>query len=543
MSLNLVLDYESSALSAPQSFRDGMQTAVNMLDSAIKDNITVTIQVGYDDWDNGQITGLGSGAVGGDLDGSYVSYSTLRSALAGHETSSTDQTFVNSLPNANSVNGVSSLYVPSAIEKALGMISPTDLTVDGAIGMGSSIPTSDLVGVALHELTHAMGREPNSGPFNLGRYTSAGARLFSTGSTAPPAYFSIDGGLTKLADYGQDSDPSDFLSTGVQGGNDPFNEYYGNSTSQSLSAVDLQLLDTLGFNVTAATTPQMNGAPFDFSGTGTSDVLLFNSSGSVIDWMIQNGSYQSYNFIGNTGGYSIAGAGNFDGSRTSDILLTNTSGSVIDWMMSNGGYTGFNYVGNAQSYGVVGTGDFTGNGTSDVLLENAAGNVIDWLLSNGTYQGNQQVGNAAGYGIVGTGDFDGNGTTDVLLENSHGGVVDWMMSNGTYQSYNYLGSASGYGVVGEGDFSGNGSTDILLENSSGNVIDWMLQNGQLIGWNEVGSAAGYGIVGTGDYGGNGISDVLLENANKDVIEWTMQAGTYSGWHQIGNAASYSIGHA
>lgn len=43
MSLNLVLSYESSALAAPQSFRDGMQLAANTLDSLIADN-TVTIR-------------------------------------------------------------------------------------------------------------------------------------------------------------------------------------------------------------------------------------------------------------------------------------------------------------------------------------------------------------------------------------------------------------------------------------------------------------------------------------------------------------------
>ena len=77
--------------------------------------------------------------------------------------------------------------------------------------MGTQIPTNLLVGAALHELTHAMGREPGVGPFDLFRYTSAGNHLFTSGSTAVPAYFSIDGGNTKLADFGQSSDASDFL--------------------------------------------------------------------------------------------------------------------------------------------------------------------------------------------------------------------------------------------------------------------------------------------------------------------------------------------
>jgi hypothetical protein len=66
-----------------------MQAAANILDSLILNNITVNIQVTYD-------TSLGTSAEGEDLNGGMVAYSSLRNALAAHETSSADQTFVNS---------------------------------------------------------------------------------------------------------------------------------------------------------------------------------------------------------------------------------------------------------------------------------------------------------------------------------------------------------------------------------------------------------------------------------------------------------------
>ena len=117
--------------------------------------------------------------------------------------------------------------------------------------LGTQIPASLLVGVALHELTHAIGRQPGEGPFDLFRYTSVGNHLFTSGSTAVPAYFSIDGGNTKLADFGQTSDASDFLNTGVQGSNDPFDEFYNSHTIQNLTSVDKELLDALGFTTTS----------------------------------------------------------------------------------------------------------------------------------------------------------------------------------------------------------------------------------------------------------------------------------------------------
>jgi serralysin len=45
MIINLV--YDAAALAAPQSFRDGMQAAANMLDAHLADNITVNIAVSY----------------------------------------------------------------------------------------------------------------------------------------------------------------------------------------------------------------------------------------------------------------------------------------------------------------------------------------------------------------------------------------------------------------------------------------------------------------------------------------------------------------
>ena len=89
--------------------------------------------------------------------------------------------------------------------------------------------------------------------FNLFRFTSPGNRFFDDHLPTSASYFSIDGGNTKIADYGQSSDPSDFLNSGVQGPNDPFNEFYGSNTLQQLTAIDVKQLDALGFHLTTST--------------------------------------------------------------------------------------------------------------------------------------------------------------------------------------------------------------------------------------------------------------------------------------------------
>ena len=157
--------------------------------------------------------------------------------------------------------------------------------------MGTQIPANLLVGAALHELTHAMGREPGVGPFDLFRYTSAGNHLFTSGSTAVPAYFSIDGGNTKLADFGQSSDASDFLTTGVQGSNDPFDEFYNSHTIQNLTNVDKELLDALGFNTTALVATVIKSAGATSLTEIGNHFYLYDSTGAGPSLKFQGADY------------------------------------------------------------------------------------------------------------------------------------------------------------------------------------------------------------------------------------------------------------
>ena len=108
MIINLI--YDSFALAAPQSFRDGMLTAANLLTAAIYDNITINIAVGYGEYNNGQPLPNQNTSLGGDS-GFSITYSTLRALLASHETSLADTSSVNALPNTTTLNGQSSFVI------------------------------------------------------------------------------------------------------------------------------------------------------------------------------------------------------------------------------------------------------------------------------------------------------------------------------------------------------------------------------------------------------------------------------------------------
>ncbi len=96
----------------------------------------------------------------------------------------------------------------------------------------------------------------------------------------------------------------------------------------------------------------------------------------------------------------MVGTGDFNGDGTTDLLLENGSGNLIDWILQNGQFAGWNQIGGTSGYGVVGTGDYNGDGTSDILLQNASGNVIDWTMKNGAFSGWNEVGGTGTYSVV-----------------------------------------------------------------------------------------------------------------------------------------------
>jgi serralysin len=333
--------FDAAAMAAPASFRAGIEQAASMLSGAISDKITVNINIHY--------SGSGGGAFAGPDNGFYESYSSIRADLINNATPG-DTTF-NALPGGSSIQGQSNVAVWNAELKLWGLLGANDTTTDdGSATFATDINSNLLVGVALHELTHALGRVP-FGPapdiFDLFRFTSPGVRLFAGGNTAPAAYFSLDGGNTKLADWGQNSDPSDFLNSGVQGPNDPFNEFYTNNTLQSLTTVDKQLLDALGFHTMAPVTTvieafgstelvQVGNVYFlDSISSGTGPELMYNGAPVVA------GQFGPYTPVGAevmaNGGYEVAWKN--AGTNQFSIWNTDSSGNFASYAVYSGNST------------------------------------------------------------------------------------------------------------------------------------------------------------------------------------------------------------
>lgn len=260
--LILNLTFDASVNSAPVGWTNSIQSAATILQNLFTQTpVTVNIIVSY-----GLMykapgvydTVPSTSAEGTDLNGGFSTYSTIKSALIAASSKTANLTaFVSSLPAGTSLDGITSFNVTTAIQKALGLngISPIATALDGTVGIGTGIGSSVLVGVALHEITHAMGREVGATTLDFARFTSAGTRYHSGAIPASPSYFSMDGGTTKLADFGQSSDPADLLNGGVQdsglpGGDiDPFDEFYAGAGTplQNMTTIGTALMNCLGF--------------------------------------------------------------------------------------------------------------------------------------------------------------------------------------------------------------------------------------------------------------------------------------------------------
>ncbi len=253
MQVNIVFD--ALAQMAPQYFKGAIQAAAKLLGATFKNNISLNVEVGYGEYPDGRTPEKPGGASAAPSTGVFDSYEQVRSWLAGNADAAA-QSGIDALPQTVTIQGQQQVTVWRAQEKLMGQIASNDAGLDGYAGFATNISANSLMGTALHELTHAMGRvnygtQPDI--FDLYRFTSPGTRLFAGDVPNSASYFSLDGGRTDLADYGQASDPSDFLNTGARTPNDPFNEYYDGSTVQGLTSIDLLEMESLGYQANQGT--------------------------------------------------------------------------------------------------------------------------------------------------------------------------------------------------------------------------------------------------------------------------------------------------
>jgi Peptidase M10 serralysin C terminal len=351
------LNWDSSVASAPAGFMTDVQNAAAFLESQITTTATVNIDVGYNEIGG---SSLGSGALGeSETYLTSVSYAALVSALkATASTDATDASLLASLPASAPVSGT--FWITTAQAKALGLSAATGTSLDAYVGFGvgseftfgltntSGTVTSgtyDFFATAVHEITETMGRQMLVGTtalngaaayslMDLTHYSSAGVRDF-TQST--PGYNSADGGVTSL---GADNtiaggDAGDWASSV---GPNALNAFASPGVLEPMTANDLALMDTLGWNLSGGTTtppaPPPPPPPAPAAPTGVSIAVNTAYLSSLQGSNGLNGGRPIATFT-ETGGvsgdkfsYSLGGAGASSFTMSSSGVLSTGSHGV-----------------------------------------------------------------------------------------------------------------------------------------------------------------------------------------------------------------------
>lgn len=308
--------------------RDGFRRAANYWESQFTDPVTVNLSIGF--------TALGPGILGQASSSSIVAtVASTMDALASDATSAQDGTAVSHLPTLNFgeylsfltqvnteggspavsldsdtfLNGSKSnnnrfLDITTANAKALGWVAPDPAAEDASITFSSAFSwdfdssdgvgpgLQDFVGVAIHEIGHALGfvsgvdavdycitNQIDLDPYavysvlDLFRYSAAGTLNLAAGTNS---YFSLDGGVTSLGGFStgvyngdgrQASHWKDNLGLGIM---DPTANPAGQINTPS--ELDLLVFDVIGWDrVSPVPEP---GSVFGLMGLLCSSLLL-----------------------------------------------------------------------------------------------------------------------------------------------------------------------------------------------------------------------------------------------------------------------------
>jgi len=296
LAINVVWD--SSVGSAPSAFTAGVVQVAQYFVSHFTDNVTLNITVGY-----GEAGGYAlNGALGMSL--SYLqssSYSQIKSALTGDQSSSADTSAVASLTGDPASGG--HYWVTTAEAKSLGLLTSTTNT-DGSVGFSSSsnifdynnsdgvtAGQYDFFAVVAHEFSEVMGRILLVGTtvggtsnsydvLDLFHY-SAPATHDLSGSVA--GYFSVDNGTTDLHDFNVSlgGDRGDWATSATP---DAFDAYGTPGAVEPISAADLTALDAIGWNMAPSgpppALPELTVSQLTIDGAGTSVSFHLNNIGA-----------------------------------------------------------------------------------------------------------------------------------------------------------------------------------------------------------------------------------------------------------------------
>ena len=305
ITLNAPVGMDPNALS-------GFQMAADYWQSKLFDNVTVNIDINFSALAPGVLGSTGSsqdvfavadvmGALAGDITSANdalavghlpalsalgaISFRTQKNTEGGSTTITLDNDLVGTAANNNryfalttaNAKALGAVYAPTDVDASIEFSSSFAWDFDNSNGVGAGL--QDFVGVAIHEMGHALGFISGvddvdfyiSNPLDLDqfavfntldlyRYSAANTLNLGAGATA---YFSLDGGTTNLGlfstgslhgDGRQASHWKDNLGLGIM---DPTANPAGQINT--VTALDLTAFDVIGWDLVPEPSAVMMG--------------------------------------------------------------------------------------------------------------------------------------------------------------------------------------------------------------------------------------------------------------------------------------------
>src|SRR5262245_47310508 len=124
----------------------------------------------------------------------------------------------------------------------------------------------------------------------------------------------------------------------------------------------------------------------------------------------------------------------FNGNGPSDVLLQNSDGTPMIWLMN--GHANTTFAGPVgpfnpgPSWHIEDDGDFNGDGYSDILWQSADGTPAIWLMNGSNVVSNSVAGSfnpGPSWQIKASGDFNFDSKADILWQNNDGTPAIWLM--------------------------------------------------------------------------------------------------------------------
>jgi hypothetical protein len=254
-------------------------------------------------------------------------------------------------------NGTGTWWLTRAQAKAFGQI-PDDMSQDGTTRFGAGnlftfsgtiAPNSyDFQGIAAHEISEVMGRlgisggtigiTPNS--FSLidnFSYTGPGTKGLRGG---PGNYFSLDNGTTLLKLFNDPTANGLDSRDWAPGTNDAFNQFSNSGVVNPISAVDLRVMDMIGYNLSAPAQVGAGVTRFIITENGQSTGVTRGHGTFTYD-ISGIGVNRTKGVLATISEVGVGPSGQFDqpfrGSATMDVLNISPqdNGGVLLWVQVN----------------------------------------------------------------------------------------------------------------------------------------------------------------------------------------------------------------